>query len=421
MISKIIGTTFSRSLIAVFGLLILILNTRYLGAEKLGQLAIYIIIISAIVQVSEFVGGPSLVFLQTKYSIRHLLIASYGWSILVSLVSCVFLYLTAGFNNSQSWIISAIIFLQSLNHVHLHLLVGKEHIKGYNLSSLMLSLVIVCGIAYSYISLEKADVIDYLKIYFFALSLSLIISSWFVLRIPSSITTTYSLKLMLKEILNYGAIIQITNLLQFGVYRLNYLILEGFTSTANLGIYSVGNQLSEKALVPGNAISLVQYSSIANTPDKNKSIPLTFKMIILSGGITLFTILLLLVTPSQWFSFILGTEFKPISGLFMYLAPGVFALSISVIYSHYFAGLGLYRNNLISSGLGLILTIVLSYLLIPKHGMKGAALASSFVFIGQTIIQIYFFKNETKLSWRGILKGHKNAISYYFTKLFRRK
>jgi len=404
MINKIIGTTFSRGLMAIFGLLTLILNTCYLGAEKMGELAFLLITIALMVQLSEFIGGPSLVYLQKKFSTPQIITVSHLWSLGIALATFGILIIFKSVFNFPALLISLIILTQAINHTHLHLLVGKEMISGYNLSSVIQSSVVVSGIFISYQFIGATQVWDYLQIYFLGQIIMLFFTSWFVSRIPKSISNNISNWKMVKDIFNYGAIIQGTNLLQFGVYRFNYLILESFTSYSNLGIYSVGNQLSEKVLIPGNAISTVQYSRIANSEEKEKSIDLTFSLIAISAMITLLAIIALLIVPQSVISFILGGEFSTIKSLFFFLAPGVFFMSISTIFSHYFAGLALYKYNFRTSGFGLILSLVLSILLIPLFNLQGAAIATSIVFAGQTLFQIMLFKKETEMSWGAIVE-----------------
>lgn len=420
MIYKIIGTTFSRGLIAIFGLLTLILNTRYLGAEKLGVLAVYIIVITLMVQVSEYIGGPSLVYLQKKFSTKQILAVSHSWSTIIALLTCSFLFLFNDQFKFPIYLVSTIILVQSINHTHLHLLVGKEMIKGYNLSSIVQSIVILSGIFISYQIFGATDISDYLKIYLLGQFMMLFFTSWFVSKIITNNTEEVSNWKMIKETFNYGAIIQGTNLLQFGVYRFNYLILESFTSFSNLGIYSVGNQISEKALIPGNAISMVQYSRIANSDEKDKSISLTFSMIIISSMVTFVVILALLIIPKSIFSFILGIEFHAIKNILFYLAPGVFFMSISTIFSHYFAGLALYKYNFLTSGFGLIMSLLLSIILIPLFNLKGAAIATSSVFVFQTVFQLIMFRKETDMTWRAMVKKFGQSLFEMKIKLINR-
>jgi len=150
-------------------------------------------------------------------------------------------------------------------------------------------------------------------------------------------------------------------------------------------------------------MSTIQYSRIANSEEKEKSIDLTISMILISSMVTLFAIIGLLIIPQSIISLILGVEFSSIKSLFFYLVPGVFFMSVSTIFSHYFAGLALYKYNFLTSGLGLILSLLLSLLLIPVFNLEGAAITTSIVFTFQTVFQIIMFKKETNLSWNSMI------------------
>ncbi len=417
MIYKIVGTTFSRGLIAIIGLCTLLLNTKFLGAEKLGELAIYLIILNLVIQVSEFVGGPSLVYLQTKYSKKQLLGISYFWSITVGLISFCILQVFPFDKEVPLFTLAVSFTLQSINHVHLHFLVGKEKIGQYNLTALSFSMALFAGLFWYYTTTNDIQLATFFSIYSIGQFIMVCISSWFVFKTKDKHDKTRNTAELWKETFNYGAIIQTTNLLQFGVYRLNYLILESFSSLTSLGVYSLVNQLSEKALIPGNAISTVQYSSIANTREKQTAITLTFRLITLSLMITIGSCAILLAVPESWIATIFGGEFEPIKSLFWYLIPGLIFMSISTIYSHYFAGLGLYKYNLQVSAVGLIISIGACFLIIPSYGMMGAAIAASLVFAIQTIYQAILFKKEINIPWPDILAHHIQSVHFYLQKL----
>ncbi len=417
MVFKIVGTTFSRGLIAITGLFTLILNTRYLGAEKLGELAIYLIVIHVAVQLSEFIGGPSLVYLQGMYSKNLLLKFSYLWALTVSLLAFSCAKFFESYLNLPFQYITLALFLQSINHVHLHYLVGREKIGRYNTSSMVFSIALLTGLYFAYVIEKETAVLNYVYAFIIAQIAMLVVSTWFVYNIQPKRNLNNSASLFLREALNYGALIQTTNLFQFGVYRLNYLILQSFTSFANLGVYALGNQLSEKALIPGNAISVVQYSSIANAKNKLQAITLTLRLISLSIGLTVISVCALVLIPESWILELFGVEFGAIKSVFYILSPGILFLSISTIYSHYFAGLGLYKYNMWVSAIGLLVSVSLSFALIPLLDMKGAATATSLVFFVQVIIQFFLFKSETKMSLSEIIIGHKQTLSFYLSKL----
>lgn len=409
MIKQILNTTLSRILITFGGIGVLLLNTRYLGAEKLGALSLLLVALHFILQITELVGGPALVYIQKKYETNKLLSISYLWSALVTLVAYFILQFIIP-EPSLTLIITVCAFIQSINHTHLHLLVGKEKIKGYNLSTVLQMLLFLGLILIFYVLQNSASVITYLLIYLAGQLLTLILTVYFLSKTIINGGNFGFQKNLAVDLYRYGFIIQLANIFQFGVYRINYVILESITSLSTLGIYTLGNQLSEKALIPSKAMSMVQYSKIANSDNKEHSASLTIQLLTISSIIGALSSLALILTPEILIVKLFGAEFLSAKTIFIYLAPGVFFMSISTIYSHYFAGLGKYKFNTITSFIGMLCIALLSYLLIPIYDMKGAAIATSIVYFIQATIQFFIFQKESAIPLNDLLKLHLESL-----------
>ena len=168
--------------------------------------------------------------------------------------------------------------------------------------------------------------------------------------------------------------------------------------------------MSEKALIPGKAISMVQYAKISNIDDENEASQLTIKLLTVSVIIGFFAAIALIVIPEKLIRLLFGADFGEAKSILVYLAPGVVFMSISTIYSHYFAGLGKYKFNTMISSIGLLAIAVLSYSLIPIYGMKGAALATSIVYLIQAFVQVQIFKKVSNLSWAQIMDFHQQSL-----------
>ena len=409
MIKQILGTAFSRTLITIIGVIILSLNTRYLGAEKLGELSLLLIALHLILQVSELVGGAALVYLQNKHKTNKLLSISYLWAFVVSafaylIIKLFFIEINLVFT------ITLCAFIQSLNHSHLHLLVGKEKIKYYNLSTVIQIGIVFILILFFYLFKGEATILVYLNIYLVGQLITLFFTTYYLsgsIKIGGSPIFD---KELVVDMYRYGFIIQLANIFQFGVYRINYIILEAFTSLSTLGIYTLGNQLSEKALIPGKAISMVQYAKISNIDDKNEASQLTIKLLTVSVIIGFFAAIALIVIPEELISLLFGGDFGEAKSILVYLAPGIVFMSISTIYSHYFAGLGKYKFNTMVSFIGILAIAALSYSLIPIYGMKGAAIATSIVYLIQAFVQVQIFKKVSNLSWAQIMDFHQQSL-----------
>lgn len=416
MINQITSTTLSRILITISGLGVLMLNTRYLGAEKIGLLAIYLIYINLILHLSEIVGGSSMVYLQKKYSSRAILSFSYLWAALINVIA---LFLFSTFTNLEKdlyLIIISVGFIQSIGHANLHMLVGKKNIYQYNISTFLAALVILFGLGISYLYLERITVMQFLIVYSLGQIIMFLMSLYYLSNDLITEDRPVDRGLLIKELFNYGFIIQLANLFQFGVYRVNYLILEKFSNTGILGVYSIGNQVGEKALIPGNAVSLVQYSTISNSEDLKYSVKLTIQLSNLNTILSIASFTALLCIPADWLTYLLGPDFTEIKSVLYYLAPGIIFLSVSSIFSHFFAGLGKYSINTKISGLGLIAIIILSYLLIPIYGIEGAAISASLVYLIQLIINLIVFKNISNLKWGEITEIFFTSFRKYSIK-----
>ncbi|MGB0403395.1 MAG: polysaccharide biosynthesis C-terminal domain-containing protein [Salibacteraceae bacterium] len=416
MINQITGTTVSRILITISGLGVLMLNTRYLGAEKIGVLAVYLIYINLVLHLSEIVGGSSMVYLQKKYASKGILSFSYLWALTISLFA---LFIFSYFSMIDESIMLLVLisgFVQAMSHANLHLLVGKEKIRAYNQTTFLGAIIILIGLSLSYLQFEMISVRQFLVIYTISQITTFITSLYFLSHDLINETKTSPIQSMYKELFNYGLVIQLANLFQFGVYRSNYLVLEHFSSASILGVYSIGNQVGEKALIPGNAVSLVQYSTISNSDDLEYSVKLTIQLSNLNTLLSIGSFTALLCIPADWLSYILGPDFTQIKSILFYLAPGIVFLSISSVFSHFFAGLGKYSINTKISGLGFISILIFSYLLIPTYGIEGAAISASIVYLVQLITNVLVFKKISNLNWDKIFNIFIRTFQKYSIK-----
>jgi O-antigen/teichoic acid export membrane protein len=75
------------------------------------------------------------------------------------------------------------------------------------------------------------------------------------------------------------------------------------------------------------------------------------------------------------------------------------------MFSHYFSGSGKPWHNTISSGIGLIFTVSLGFILIPMLGITGAGLTSSIAYSAGMIYQLIVFKYMTQVGLREFIPG----------------
>ncbi len=409
MIRKIIATIRTRVLIAVGTLLIVTLNARFLGAANVGTISLIILSITIVQTVNNFVGGGALVYLSPRTEIFNLFIPSYIWAILTSLIVVIIIHLLglipAGFF-VHVMILSLLLSLSSINCL---ILLGKERIKSYNNINL-LQLLLLLGFLLLFLFVGKRrDVM----IYVYSLYISNILVFLYGLLLIFPYLKLQRLKGILpvvKEIFRYGTVMNIGNIFQLFNYRLSYYFMETFLGRASVGIYSVGAQLSEGIWIISRSISVVQYARISNTDDRNYAIRLTLNLIKVASVMTLLSLIILLVLPASFFGFLFGKEFAGINIVMVTLAIGILMLSVSIILSSFFSGIGKPVHNAIGSGIGLIFTIVLGLLFIPRFGITGAGIVASISYSVSTLYQFIVFIRYSKLKASDFLLKKEELI-----------
>ena len=92
--------------------------------------------------------------------------------------------------------------------------------------------------------------------------------------------------------------------------------------------------------------------------------------------------------PSQVYELIFGKEFKDTKEIMLLLSPGIFAIAVSDMVGHYFSGMRELKILNVKSIVGLMVTVVFSFIAIPKWGIIGACVATtSSYFVSAFLVQ----------------------------------
>jgi O-antigen/teichoic acid export membrane protein len=100
------------------------------------------------------------------------------------------------------------------------------------------------------------------------------------------------------------------------------------------------------------------------------------------------------------------------------LAVGVMVYNFSILTGHYFSGTGRYQINAMASSLGLVVSVILYFSLIPKFSMAGAGWATSLSYLITTIILMTLFNNENKYWYKDLMPSRED-ITQIRSELFK--
>jgi len=185
------------------------------------------------------------------------------------------------------------------------------------------------------------------------------------------------------------------NVLQFFNYRLDVFIVNFFLGPAGVGIYGVAVALAELLWHLPHAVSFVIFpKASASTPEvMNRFTPRVFGITL---GLTALGGLGLALVGKLLIRVIYTAAFDAAYVAMLALLPGVILLGGAKVLTNEIAGRGYPQYNSISSGLGLIVTVGLDLLLIPRFGILGAALASTAAYTTTFGAAIAFYRKVSR-------------------------
>ena len=383
MLNNILHTFGIRLITAGISFGVLFLNANFLGAQGLGTVGLIVLNVTLIGILSNLIHG-GLIYFSSRKNRGNLLLIAYLWT-LISLALYVLVNQIYPLIDSQYLLHTLLLGgIQASASIHHYFLLGKEKIKRFNLISLLQSLGLVGSLLWSFYGR------NYIKVDAFIQALYLSYTISYLLALASSANfiekpILFKLKEDFKDCLNYGFFAQAANTFQLLNYRISYFFLDSLSGRAALGQYTAGVQLSEALLLIGRSISTVQYARISRRKQEAYAKRLSLLLMKVSYLLTTLGLIVLLVIPTDWFVYLLGKDFVLLKQILAGLSIGIIALSAEVILSHYFSGTGRVKTNATSAALGLVVTLVSCYILIPVYGVIGAALSSSASYVAMFI------------------------------------
>lgn len=395
MIKTITYTLLSRAGLAISALLSLIISSRFLGAEVVGQWSLLLLHIAIIHAIAEVFTGSGLVYFIPRVNTAGLYQKGLLWLLCISLLSVVVIFFTVEMLRPYIWHLLFLALLGALHNYHLFLLLGKEQLKLYNtlilvqpLSNLITLLVAVFVLNWR--GIEASIAALYVS---YVLSLALGIKT--IMRLVHTVTSSDPPQTT--QILARGFVNQLGNLAHMLSNRFNYYIL-ALGSISVVGVYSSGTSLIESVWTVSAALSPIVLSRVANSKNASEEAGTSLRLATYSLLLSVLLVLIVLMVPSELFTMLLGKDFSQVKEIMLYLSPGVLALSFSSVLSHYFSGRGMQRVLLLANASGLLVTIALSNLLIKNFGVLGACMTAGLAYGMQClVISVVFFRERDKL------------------------
>jgi len=289
--------------------------------------------------------------------------------------------------------------------IHSNVLIGKQKIRESNNLVLMQTIALILSLVIAFMIIRHISVDSYIYSLYISLGASMIVSTLYIrdsfggMRLMP--VRQYSPVVI--QMFRYGSQNQVAHITQMLSFRLSYYVLSEYIGLAAVGVYSNGISIAESIWLVAKSMSLVQYSWISNSTDRQASARLTIQLVKVGVVLSLLLIFPLLLLPVSGYTFIFGTGFAGVKPVIWTLLPGVVIYNFSILFGHYYSGTGRYHVNTLISSAGLVLSLILYFTLIPLYSIIGAGVATSLSYIFTSSLFLWFFSREYKNWFREMI------------------
>lgn len=299
---------------------------------------------------------------------------------------------------------------------------GLQKIKEYNFVSILQSFVFLVFIVIFFLAPGFG-----IKTAIISQIISSFLAGMVLFFLIKRVVGPFSLRLnksYLKDSFSYGMKMYFGGILTFLYQRLNVFIINFFINPLAVGFYFIAKNFAEKILLIPQSVSFVLFSKVSSEKDKNRLKEFTALICRNSLFVTIVCIAIFFLFGRWLIVFLYSTEFlDSVSTFKILLIASIFMGAGGPICSDLAARGKPMINNYLAI-FQIALNIILSILLIPKFGIRGAAwavtISSMMGFViglivyrkisGNKIKDVIFIKRSDIVFYKNFLNDLKNRI-----------
>jgi O-antigen/teichoic acid export membrane protein len=190
-----------------------------------------------------------------------------------------------------------------------------------------------------------------------------------------------------RDVITYGARGQLGNMLWLVNLRLDFIVLGALAGPAVLGVYAVASKFAELMRLPATAANYVLYPRFARA-ERGVTDTEARWLIPRAGALTTALAPVLAVAAVIALPLLYGAAFRSAVVPACVLLIGLAVEGAAAVASAYLWGVGRPGANSAGMAAGVLATVTLDVLLIPRHGALGAAIASSSAYLLTTAVLV---------------------------------
>lgn len=213
-----------------------------------------------------------------------------------------------------------------------------------------------------------------------------------------------------RRLAGYGGLSQLGDALGYLNYRADLVIIGVLLSPSEVGLYAVGVALVERLWLLSRGASTVLFARAS--ADDTGSEALTGLVARTTLWINLLASGVLFVAARPVIRLLFGSEFVAAAEATRVLLLGVSAVAVARVFANAIAAKGRPGVNLAIVAVAAAVNIVLNIYLVPRHGIAGAALASTASY-SLMLIELPVYARLTRTRTRDLLRPRRSDLQAY--------
>jgi len=392
-----IHTALAKVLILLLNFAAVIFTTQVWGSEGKGFVAIFAADISLVATFTNILTNSSVSFFLKKIGHSPLATLAFLWVFIVSSIAAVIVSFADVSVPVLPFFVVAV--LSGCITFHSSLFLGVQKIFQYNLVTLLMSALLLVFMILFHWLFPQTGYYAYFYAQILAYGLVLLLCHVFTRWIFGRIRFSFSYE-TLRKAFNFGWQEELSAFMQFLNARLCFYLIGIYADMSSVGIFSVGVTVSEAIWVFSRSMALVQYSKVLKLGDTAEAWVETRKVTFVSFAITALCIAVAACVPMSVFEYVFGNSFGHSKIVILMLAVGIVANSAALVLFNYFSALGRLKVLLLRSSSGLVVTLALAFVLIPRWGIDGACVVNSCSYlVSSAVLAVVFARKKRFLNF----------------------
>ena len=195
---------------------------------------------------------------------------------------------------------------------------------------------------------------------------------------------------LLAKAVRFGGQSALTNLVQLANYRVDTFLILALVSRSGVGIYTVANSQVEGLLILANSVAIVLLTNIT-AGDKANAARLTPVVCRNTLLVTAVAAVVAGLIADLWIPAVFGSKYQASVEPYLWLLPGMVAISGAKILGAYVFSRGLPIVNFWIAVANLAITTPVTVALLAVYGVPGAAIGTSFGYVLMLAMTAYAY------------------------------